>query len=159
MSVTLVNSFLNGIVTKKSFLPECLLYIGMHVNYLDIQMLRAEKKYFTPNSENELKYFTILTILRMEHNLYTKLFKLVQNNHYYEALSFFSARMSNRDECLLYYLRSSRKAKVEYRLTRRKGMKYISQGYEKVVKILITMTAFVEEEFYNVVNNNAIQIH
>lgn len=159
MTAALVNSFLDGIKEKKPFLRECLLYLGMHINYLDIQILRVEKKYFTPDIENELKYFTILTILRLEHDTYTKLYKQIQNNHYYEALSLLLVRLGNRDDSMMYYLRSATKAKEDYRITGRKGLKHISQGYEKVVKILIAMGAHVEEGFSNIVNNRKIKLN
>lgn len=157
MSAEFFNSFLNSLPEKKPFQSECLIYLGMHINFLDVHIKKVEKKYFRRDIENELKYFTMLSILHSELKMYSNLYRDVQEGKHTEALRLLKQRISNRRHTLRFFRSIARGTREEYLATGNKGVKYISQGYEGIVKILSKMSIYVEKGFSNVVNNDAVR--
>lgn len=159
MSAGFINKFLDAIPDKKPFVPECSLYIGMHINYLNIHIERTEKKYFKKNIDNEMKYFTILSVLRPELKVYSRLYKYVREGKTKDAIILLLEKVYNREACILHYIGTANRAREDYRLTRKEEIKHMAQGYKKVVLILANMGNRVEKWFTDVVNNDAIVLN
>lgn len=158
MPSILVKSYLKNLPDKIPFLPECMLFLAMQVYYLDHHVKRIEKKYFKYNIEKEMKYFTMLSILRTDLKTYSDMYKYVKEKKYYEAIRLLMTKVLNREETLRYYSSCAGRCREDYRATRRKPIKYMSEGYVEVVKILVNVGKYVEDGFSNVVNNKEIDI-
>lgn len=157
MSADTVNIFLNGL-PQKSFLPECLLYLSAHIKYLGSHIDRVEKKMDNDNMEDDLRRFTIILALRSELKIYQSIYKNIREQKYWEAMLPLRQRICKRKESLRYYKTSARTAKEEYEATGNEPLKYISQGYKKVYKILSKMNVHVENQFSFIVNNKNIKL-
>lgn len=158
MSVDTVNIFLNGL-PHKPFLPECLLYLSLHIKYIESHIENVEKKYVNDSMEQDLKYFTIFLALRSELKVYRTIYRNIREKKYWEAMVPLRQRVCKRKENLKYYKNAAKLAKREYEATRSEAMKYISQGYKKVYKILSNMSSHVEKEFSFIINNKDIKMY
>lgn len=158
MAPLLVKSHLKNLPEKIPFLVECMLFLSMQVYYLEFHIKRIEKKYLKRNVDKEMKYFTMLSILRTDLKNYSDLYKFVQESKYFEAIRLLMTKILRREQALLYYASWAVDCLEQYHETGRKSLKYISDGYNEVVKIMIGMGKYVEDGFSYVVNNNKIDI-
>lgn len=128
---------------KLPFLPECLLYLGFHLSFLDKYLKSLEKNKHEKKSKINLKNSTMISLLREEINTYYTLYKQIRVQRYEDALR--SLHVIDNRENTLRHIEYSLKEK--YRHTNLKELKYVGQAYGEVANILVKMYVHVEEEF------------
>lgn len=153
MAVAFLNYVMDILHMRQPFRPECMIYVGLHVIYLDYHIARIDKKYFKFDVKEEYKYFIMLSMLRSQLKIYNSILYAVQDGHFAEALRIFQVKMGVRSEMINFFQETANRYRAEYRVTRRTMLKDMGEGYQDLVKIFKRMGPFVNESFANFINN------
>lgn len=145
-------SFLDTVSEKKSFLPECLLYLALHVNGLDMYIEQIERRHNKSRLDRRAKHLVMLSVLRRELQIYCQVYSAIKERRYNDAILLIRYKVYTKEERLKYFLEMSLKNKLNYRMSKCKTFKRRGMGFEQAVGILKKMEDQVEKCWSKIIN-------
>lgn len=147
---------LNTESETRSFLPECQLYLALHIHYLDMHIKQIQRRQAKVKLDRRTSYMSILSMLRRESHIYGELYSAIKERRYNDAFLLVKHKVNTKEERINYFVQMGIENRLQYRLTKCKMFKRRAATFEKVVNILKKLSNHVETCWSNILNADEV---